>query len=64
LARAAAGRLKAEGIPVRFRRSIFVPEEDSCFFLYEGPSVEAVREAARRAALTIEDVTLALRASD
>jgi hypothetical protein len=48
-ARDAADRLREEGMPVRFLRSLFVPEDESCFFLYEGPSAEAVGEAGRRA---------------
>jgi len=60
-ARVAAERLSAEGRPVRFLRSIFVPEEDSCFLLYEGTSAEAVGEAGRRAALEIERVAETVR---
>jgi hypothetical protein len=45
-----------EGIPVRFVRSIFVPEDETCFCLYEAASVDAIREAARRAALPIKGV--------
>jgi Nickel responsive protein SCO4226-like len=55
-ARKAAFELTAEGIPVRFLRSIFVPEDETCLFLYEAGSVEAVHEAAHRAALTFEHV--------
>lgn len=60
-ARVAAERLSAEGLPVRFLRSIFVPEKDSCFLLYEGTSAEAVGEAGRRAALEIERVAETVR---
>jgi DNA-binding CsgD family transcriptional regulator len=38
-------------------RSIFGPEKDSCFFLYEGASADAVGEAGRRAALAFAGVT-------
>lgn len=62
-ARAAAEKLSAEGTPVRFLRSIFVPEDDSCFFLYEGPSAEAVREAGQRAELAIGRVEGSVRLS-
>jgi hypothetical protein len=48
---AARARAATEGGPVRFLRSIFVPEDDACFLLYEGPSAESVRAAARRAKL-------------
>jgi len=50
-AREASEQMRHEGIPVRFVRSVFVPEDEACFYLYEAPSAEAVREAARRAAL-------------
>jgi hypothetical protein len=46
---------------VRFLRSIFVPEDDACFFLYEGPSAESVRAAAVRAKLGVQRVESALR---
>jgi Nickel responsive protein SCO4226-like len=44
---------------VRFLRSVFVPEDETCFYLYEATSAEAVRTAARRAALAVEDVVKA-----
>jgi hypothetical protein len=49
-ARKAATAMRAEGVPVRFLRSIFVPEDDACFLLYEGPSPKVVRRAAERSA--------------
>lgn len=61
-ARQAADELRQEGTPIRFLRSIYVPEDETCFFLYEGPGADAVRAAARRAALTFDDIqkTIAL----
>jgi hypothetical protein len=41
---------------VRFLRSIFVPENDTCFLLYEAPTAKTVREAAGRAGLLSEGV--------
>jgi hypothetical protein len=38
-------------------RSIFVPEDETCFYLCEASCVDAVREAARRATLTFARVT-------
>ena len=55
-AREAAAALTAEGTRVRFLRSIYVPEDETCFFLYRAGSIDAVREAARRAALSYEHV--------
>ena len=63
-ARASAELLNQEGTPVRFLRSIFVPEKDSCFFLYEGASADAVGEAGRRAALAIGRVALAVQVEE
>jgi Protein of unknown function (DUF4242) len=51
-ARQAARELREQGVPVRLLRSIFVPEDDTCFLLYEGPSAEAVRTALRKAGLS------------
>jgi hypothetical protein len=55
-ARVAAEELTREGTPVRFLRSIFVPEDETGFYLCEAASVEAVRELAKRAALPFERV--------
>jgi hypothetical protein len=47
-------------MPVRYVRAIFVPEDETCFLLYETGSADAVREAARRAGLGRERITEAL----
>jgi hypothetical protein len=52
-ARQAAQEMQVEGVRVRFLRSVFVPEDDACFLLYEAPSAEVVRTAVRRAGLTV-----------
>jgi hypothetical protein len=52
----AAAELTAEGKPVRLVRSIFVPEDETCFLLVKSSVVENVRETARRAALPFEHV--------
>jgi hypothetical protein len=55
-ARLAAKQMSREGTPVRCMRSIFVPEDETCFLLYEADSANAVREAALRARLPVDRV--------
>ena len=55
-ARIAAEELTREATPIRFLRSIFVPEDETSFYLCEAASVEAVRELAKRAGLRFERV--------
>jgi len=52
----AAAELTDERRSVRFVRSIFVPEDETCFLLVDAASVEDVRETARRASLECERV--------
>lgn len=61
-ARAAAETLTDEGAAIRYVRAIFVPEDETCFFLYEAESPDAVREASRRAGLSSVRITEALGA--
>ena len=56
VARLAAEQLTSEGTPVTYVRSIFVPEDETCYLLYEAISAEAVHEAARRAQLPFERI--------
>ena len=55
-ARLAAEVLTREGTPVRYLRSLVVPEDETCFYLYEAASVEAVQEAALRGALPYDRI--------
>lgn len=59
--RAASEELSRSGTPVRFLRSVFVPEDGTCLLLFEGPSAPAVEEAGRRAALPLRRVSGTLR---
>ena len=52
----AAAQVTAEGRPVRVVRSIFVPQDETCYVLVEATTIDAVRETATRAALPIERV--------
>ena len=49
-----------EGTPIRYLRSIFVPGEEKCFCLLEGPSEEAVKEANERAEIPLERIVEAM----
>jgi len=50
----------AHGTPVRYLRSTFVPGEEKCFCLFEGPSAAAVQEVNERAGLPFERIVEAL----
>jgi hypothetical protein len=56
-ARLAAEQLTRAGTPVRYLRSMFLPLDETCLLLYEAASADAVRAAARRAALPVDRVT-------
>ena len=62
--RLAAEQLTREGTPVRVVRSIFVPEDETCFLLCDAASADAVLEAARRAALPCERVSTVAEPTD
>ena len=47
-------------IPVTYLRSIHVPEDETCFHLFEAESAEVVYEAGRRAGLTFDRVAAAV----
>ena len=55
-ARSAAEELSRKGTSVRYLRSIFVPDDETCFLLYEAESLGVVREAARLAGLPFEQI--------
>ncbi len=46
----------ALALDVHFLRAISVPEDEMCFYLFEAPSVEAVRQVAERAGLRHERI--------
>jgi len=55
-----AGEMTAEGTPVRYLRSIFLPDQAKCFCLFEGPSAAAVQEVNERAKLPFTRVVNAV----
>jgi hypothetical protein len=62
-ARLAADELTRQGAPVTFLDSIFVPDDETCFYLYRAASADAVWEAAARAGIRVEHLGEAVRAS-
>jgi hypothetical protein len=55
-AREAASGLTLAGTPVRYVRTIFVREDETCFHVFEASSLESVREVARRALLEAQRI--------
>lgn len=54
-----ASRARSSANGVRFLRSIYVPEDDRWFLLYEGASAEEVAGAARRADAVVVSIAQA-----
>src|SRR5262245_43696146 len=50
-ARAAAAALAHEGLPIRYIRTTYLPDDETCFHVFEAGSIDIVGEAGRRAAL-------------
>jgi hypothetical protein len=50
-ARSAAARLTGAGRPVRFDRTIHVPEDEICFFVFDAPTGSDAALAAEQAEL-------------
>ena len=59
-AKSTTAAMTQEGTPVQYLRSTFIPSEEKCFCLFEGPSAEAVRTANDRAQLPYERVVEAM----
>jgi Nickel responsive protein SCO4226-like len=49
-------RLRRDGASIRYLRSIFVPEDETCFLVYEAESADDVRRAARLAGLPADRI--------
>jgi hypothetical protein len=58
--RRAADELTRRGMPVRYLRSIYVPEDETCLLLFDAVSAQAVSEVASRAALPYERLVAAI----
>jgi hypothetical protein len=63
-ARAAADELAGQGAPVRYLRMLYVPDDETCFLLYEAASAELAGEASQRAQIAYERVLEAVEGGD
>jgi len=55
-ARTAAEQLTREGTAVRWVRSVYVPEHETCLLVFEASTPDAVDRAGRRAGLTYQRI--------
>ena len=62
-ARAAAEQLAREGVSIRYVRTTYLPDDETCFHLFEARTPAAVEEASRRAALGRARIVPAIEAS-
>ena len=56
----AAQQVRGHGAQVRFLGAVAVPEEETCFWLYQAPTADAVRAAMTAAGLRPERITEAV----
>ena len=59
-ARATTTSMTNEGTPVRYLRSTFIPGEDKCYCLFEGPSADVIKTANERAQLPYDRIVNAM----
>ena len=57
LTQRAALQMTRLGTPVRYLRSLYIKEDETCFFLYAAESADAVRKAARATGRPFEHVS-------
>jgi hypothetical protein len=60
--RAATERMRGEGARIRFLHSVFVPEDEAAYCVFEAPAAAGVEEAYRRAAVRFERIVVAVEA--
>jgi Protein of unknown function (DUF4242) len=63
-AAAVAGAMRREGTRIRYLRSLFVPEDETCFHTFAAESSEVVAAAAERAGLHHVRIVEAVLASE
>jgi hypothetical protein len=52
----AAEELARDGVAIELVRSIFVPEDETCIFIYEAESLEKVQLSAERGGLAFDRI--------
>jgi len=57
IVRKAAEQITLRGTNVRYRRSMFVPAEETCFVLLEADSIDAVHDTARLAGVPYDRIS-------
>jgi len=62
-ARTAAEELSREGVPIRYVRTTFLPDDETCFHLFEAASHDAIEDVSRRAELGRARIVPAVEAS-
>jgi hypothetical protein len=59
-ARAAAAELTDEGTEVAYSRAIYLPADETCFYLFEAGSVAAIEAVTTRAGLVVDRIVPAV----
>ncbi len=59
-AKSTTAQMTQEGVPIRYLRSTFIPGEEKCFCLFDGPSVDAVKQANEQAEIPFERIVEAV----
>ncbi len=59
-AKRAAAEMTATGTPVTYLRSTFLPGDQTCYCLFDGPSEQAVAQANDRAGIPYERIVAVL----
>ncbi len=59
-AKSTTAQMTQEGTPVRYLRSTFIPGEEKCYCLFDGPSADVVKIANERAQIPFERIVEAM----
>lgn len=62
-AKLASARFSSGGTAVRYLRTTYIPEDESCFCLFDGPDADSVRKVNELAEIPFERIVEALDVS-